>query len=505
MILPDYISQNAKLHPEKTAFYFKDEKTTFEELDDRIRHVAGGLTDLGLKKGSTVGLVLRNSPEFVIMSMALASIGAISVPINFLEKPEQIALILNDAKAEVIFASREFLGTVLTAAKKIKTVKHIILKDGAQEGIKEFKTLLESQPRPISTRIDEDDLVMLLYTSGTTGLPKGVMLTHKNLMANVDQCLSAIKVTSNDVFICLLPMFHSFAWTTCVLIPLKRGLPIVIMETLLPFDPVIRAIWKYKVTIFIGVPQIFSALCQKISGAKAFLVRLLNPVRLCISGAAPLPTTIFHRFKKTFKIPLIEGYGLTETSPVCALNPIEKIKMGTVGPALQGVSIEIHDDAGKLLSQGEVGEIWIKGDNVMKGYFQKPEETRDVLTPSRWLKTGDLGRLDEEGYLSIVDRKKDLIIVKGLNVYPQDVEKVISQHPKVSEVAVVGKLDPATGEETIRAFITLKEGAKAGKPEMMDLCRENLAPYKRPKEIIFLDKMPKNSLQKILKKDLRNL
>jgi len=505
MILPDLISQHSQTDPNKIAFIYKDEKISFGALDERITRLALGLKGIGVKKGTTFGIVLRNSPEFVIMTMALAKLGAVSVPINFLEKPEQIALILNDAKAFGILTSREFWGGVLTASQKIRTVKHIFLKDGQTEEARNFAELLQTPPKKIDAPVKEDDLMMLFYTSGTTGEPKGVMLSHKNFLENAEQCLSVIKVFDTDVFMCLLPMFHSFSWTTCVLIPLKRGLPTVIMESLLPFDPVIQAIWKHKVTIFIGVPQIFSALCQKIRGAKALLIRLLNPVRLCISGAAPLPASVFSRFEKTFKVPLIEGYGLTETAPVCTLNPIEKRKVSSVGLPLRGVEVEIHDDDGRNLPQGEVGEIWIRGPNVMRGYFHKRKETKEVLTKEGWLKSGDLGFLDKEGFLTIVDRKKDLIIVKGLNVYPQEIEKVIGKHPDIVEVAAVGKMDPETGEELIRAFVTLKEGASLKKSEIFDLCRENLAPYKRPKDIVVIDKMPKSSLQKILKKELRKL
>ncbi len=506
MILPDLVSITAKIHPSNPAIIFKDQVISYAELDQQVNHLALGLYELGIRKGDTVGLILRNSPEFVTMMMALAKLGAVSVPINFLEKAEHISRILNDARASAVLTSIEFLASVFQAQRHIKTLRHIILKEGFHEHTIDLKSLMTPAKAALpSTVLNEDDLVILLYTSGTTGQPKGVMLSHKNFLSNVTQCLSVIKINERDVFLCVLPMFHSFAWTTCVLLPLKCGLPIVVMDTLLPFESVIHAIWKHQVTIFIAVPQIFSALCQKITGAKAFLIRWLNPIRLCISGAAALPSAVLEKFQKTFAIPLIEGYGLTEAAPVCTLNPIEKIKPGTVGQALTGVELDIHDDQGHCLPQGQVGEIWVRGDNIMKGYYRKPEETKAVLSADGWLKTGDVGRLDKDGYLTIVDRKKDLIIVKGLNVYPHDIETVIAQHPHVHEVAVVGKLNPESGEEVIRAYITLKEEQALNKAEIHDLCRTNLAPYKRPKEIHILEKMPKSSLQKILKKELRAL
>jgi len=277
----------------------------------------------------------------------------------------------------------------------------------------------------------------------------------------------------------------------------------VIIESLLPFDPVIKSIWRHKVTLFVAVPQIYAALTARVSGAKAFLLLLLNPVRACICGAAPLPDHVRSAFEKTFALPFLEGYGLTEAAPVVTMNRMDKRKPHTVGPALPGVEISIRDDNGKALPQGNVGEIWIKGDNVMRGYYNKPQESKDAFAEDGWFKTGDMGRFDEEKFLSIVDRKKDLIIVKGLNVYPQEVENVILQDPGVDEVAVVGKVDPADGDETIRAFVTIKEGRTVEKTKLFELCRSRLAAYKIPKEILVIDEMPKNALQKILKKDLR--
>jgi long-chain acyl-CoA synthetase len=402
-----------------------------------------------------------------------------------------------------VLTSREFLKNVSAANVKVKSLKHIYLRDGSEGEAKDFSSLLKYPPWTGPETSKEDDLMMLLYTSGTTGLPKGVMLTHKNFLSNVNQCLAAIRLKPTDRFLCLLPLFHSFSWTTCMLTPLTLGSLIVIIETLLPFDPVIKAIWKYKITLFVGVPQIFGALSTKIKGAKAFVLKFLNPVRLCVSGAAPLPSSILKNFEKTFGIPLIEGYGLTEASPVVTLNPMDKRKIGTVGKPLPGVEIEIRDDQGKKVSTGQVGEIWIRGTNVMKGYYNNPAETKLVLTKEGWLKSGDLGKFDEEGYLAIVDRKKDLIIVKGLNVYPQEVEHVIAQSENVKEVAVVGKMDKETGEELIRAFVTARDGKTIDKAELFALCREELAAYKRPREIIVIDDMPKNALQKILKKELR--
>lgn len=498
MILADLIAPHAASNPDKPAFIFKDKVLTYKELNEQVLLCAQGLTKLGVKKGSTFALILRNCPEFVILSLALSKIGAVSVPINFMEKPERVSLILNDARAIGILTSKDFATSVQSAAKSVKTVKHIILREN-------FYDLFKHGPLKKGPLVKESDLMTLLYTSGTTGQPKGVMLSHKNFLANVNQCMEAIALKSSDKFLCLLPMFHSFSWTTCVLIPLKLGCTIVVIESLLPFDPVIKAIWEHKVTLFVGVPQIFGALAAKIHGAKALFIRLLNPVRMAISGAAPLPGPVYTTFNKNIGVPLLEGYGLTEASPVLCFNPEKKPKVGTVGLPIPGVQIQLRDDNGKKVKPGEVGEIWAKGDNIMQGYYRKAKETADAITKDGWLKTGDLGRFDEDGYLSIVDRKKDLIIVKGLNVYPQEIENVIEQVANVKEVAVVGKPDAETGEELIRAFVVAKDGTSIDKEAVLDACREHLAPYKRPKDVVILKELPKNALQKILKKELRKL
>ncbi|MCB4755779.1 MAG: long-chain fatty acid--CoA ligase [Elusimicrobia bacterium] len=503
MILPDIITQRAKAKKDAVAFLYRDEQITYAELETRILRCAQSLASLGVKKGTTFGLLLRNCPEFVILSMALGKLGGIAVPINFLEKPDRVSLILNDAGAFGILTSREFLATVLHAAGSVKSLKHIFQKDGDSREAPSFQNLLKSTPYRGPVLTQENDLAMLLYTSGTTGLPKGVMLTHGNFLANIEQGLAAIELSPKDKFLCLLPMFHSFSWTTCVLTPLRLGVPTVIIESILPFNPVIKYIWKHHVTIFVGVPQIFAALVQKITQAKAFVLRFLNPIRLCVSGAAPLSPAIHKNFEKLFGVPLLEGYGLTEAAPVATLNPLRGRKIGTVGRPLPGVDINIVDDDGHPVPPGEVGEIWIRGKNVMKGYYRKPRETKEVLTREGWLKTGDLGSFDADGYLTIVDRKKDLIIVRGLNVYPQEVEVVIAQDEDVRDVAVVGKKDRVTGDETIRAFVTLKEGKTLDKKRILSLCRQRLASFKIPKEIIVIDEMPKNAIQKILKKELR--
>jgi long-chain acyl-CoA synthetase len=296
-------------------------------------------------------------------------------------------------------------------------------------------------------------------------------------------------------------MFHSFAWTVCVLLPIYLGCKVVIMESIQPFGDVLKQIFKQRVSVFVAVPPIYAALLRI---PFWWPMRWINPLRLCVSGASALPVPVHEKFEKKFGVPLLEGYGLTEASPVVALNPEKKRLAGSIGKPLPGIELRIVGESGKEAPPGEVGEICIRGGNVMKGYYRQEEATREAfLDPERrWLRSGDLGYIDPEGYVHISDRKKDLIIVKGLNVYPKEVEDILLSHPAVQEAAVVGLADE-TGDELIRAFVTLKEGVQADKQELLKLCRSKLAPYKCPKDLEIRNDLPKNTLGKILKRALR--
>jgi long-chain acyl-CoA synthetase len=500
--LNEMLDHSVRAFPDAPAFFYKEQKLTYAELERKIALCAGGLSRLGIGKGDAFGVVLRNCPEFVVLFFALSRLGAVLVPVNFLEKGERMGFIFHDAEVKGCLTSREFLANVRQAQKQAPSLARIFLKDpGGTESA--FDALLEGPPAAGAAPVGPDDLSLLIYTAGTTGLPKGVMLTHRNFCANVESCRGAIELSREDRFMCLLPMFHSFAWTTNVLVPLSLGASTVVIESLLPFEPVMKAVWRHKVTLFCAVPPIFATLTQRIRGVKALLLRMLNPVRVAVSGAAALPGGVQRKFEKTFGIPLLEGYGLTEAAPVVALNPLHgERRPGTVGLPIPGVQVAILDDDENPVELGAVGEICVKGENVMKGYYKRPEETREAFTRDGWLKTGDLGKLDADGYLSIVDRKKDLIIVKGLNVYPQEIEAALLSHPSVGEAAAVGIQD-ATGDELIKAFVVLKEGLSADRAALMKVCREKLAPYKIPRDIELRKELPKNALGKILKKDLR--
>jgi long-chain acyl-CoA synthetase len=509
LTLTEIIDRQAKDNPKSPAFVFKKQATSCAELQTKTERWAAVLSSRGVKSGDTFGLVMRNSPEFIITFFALIRLGARAVPVNFLLKADEITYIFEDAGVVGVITQPPFLGQILEARKKLSKLRHVIV-TGEGRGVKgeggiDYFDELMKNVSPVSlppSPLNPDDIAMIIYTSGTTGKPKGAMLSQGNFIANAEQCIAMVKSLSRkDTFICLLPMFHSFAWTVCVIIPLYLGCKIVIVESIQPFGDVIKQIFKERISIFVAVPPIYAALLRV---PFWWPMRFINPLRLCISGAAALPTPVHQKFEKKFGIPLMEGYGLTEASPVVTLNPEDKRMPGSIGKALPGLELKFVNEAGKPVAPSEVGEICIRGGNVMKGYYHQDEATREAFLDKdhQWLRSGDLGYVDPEEYVHISDRKKDLIIVKGLNVYPKEVEDVLLEHPAVQDAAVVGILDE-TGDEIIRAFVTLKEGAQVDKQELLKLCRGKLASYKCPKDLEIRKELPKNTLGKILKRELR--
>jgi len=503
--LNEMLARSVERSGNRPAFIFKGQETSFSELADAIERCAAGLAELGIGKGDTFGIVMRNCPEFVILAFALSRLGAIAVPVNQLEKAERIAYIFNDAEVKGCLTSKVFLNTIHEVQEMVPTLRHIFLRETGGDEPSLESIYRHPLPETAGPEVAPDDLALLIYTAGTTGLPKGVMLTHRNMLFCVESCLIAFDLNEKDRVMCVLPMFHSFAWTTNVILPLRLGATTVVIESLLPFQPAIKQLWKHKVTLVCCVPQVYSTLVQHVHGPKALLLRLLNPLKMAISGAAPLPAHVQVKFEKTFGTALLEGYGLTEAAPVVSVNPRYGIhKPGTVGLPLPGIDVKIVDDDENELETYEIGEVLVNGANVMVGYYKQPEATAEAFSADGWLKTGDLGFLDSDGYLTLVDRKKDLIISKGLNIYPAEVEAALITHPAVAEVAVIGVRDES-GDESVRAFIVLEPEASVKPRELIAHARPSLASYKVPRDVVFLDELPKNALGKVLKKDLREM
>lgn len=463
------------------AFIYRKNAITYEELRNLTQKFAYYLYLNGIGRDDRIAVVSRNSPYFVAISFAAFKLGAVVVPVNFMSKKNEIKYFIDKTDAKICFYQKEF-------EKNIPDVKKV-----------EIESILNDlKATDTPTLYDENLTAFIIFTSGTVGEPKGVVLSHKNFHTNVLQCIDALNVDRSFNFMCLLPMFHTFAWTTCVLIPLYIGTKTLIVESVFDFKKHLKDIYSHRITAILGVPPIFHAL-SKVKGVKKWILKfLLSRVKFCVSGAAKLPLSVLEEFEKKFKIPLLEGYGLSEASPVVSVNRLDSRKHGSVGKPLKGIEVKILDENENPATEGE---ICIKGENVFKGYHLNEEETKKAFTKDGFLKTGDIGKI-VDGFLYILDRKKDIIIVKGMNVYPNEIEENVLDIPGVVEAAAVGIPDES-GDEKIVLYI--KESKPVDTELIKSKLKKALAPYKLPKEIIKIDEMPKNAMQKILKRELRRL
>ncbi len=480
---------------------FGKQKMTFQQLNESVNKAAYGLQTLGLEKGDRVGILSENCPEYIIGYFAAAKLGGIAVPINSFLTGSEVKYIANDCQIKVLLASQKFLKTVQPVLSQMESIKHIVVMDDAnQTEHTAFTKLLESgSAENVRADVTDEDLAVFIYTSGTTGYPKGAMLTHKNLVSNVKDSTEAIQIVSTDKLLLFLPMFHSFTFTVCVLIPVFTGATIVLLGSVKSLDEIKNAILFDRVTVFIGVPAVFNVLASKPTPK---ILKYISAIKFFVSGSAPLPAPVIGKIEEKFGSPLCEGYGLSEASPVVSVNPRFGVrKVGSVGPPIPHVEVKIVDAELKELPIGETGELAIKGPNVMKGYYNLPEATKETLV-DEWLLTGDIARLDEDRYIYIVDRKKDMLLVRGINVYPREIEETLYTHPKIAECAVIGVPDESKGEVP-KAFIVVREGETLTEREVRDFCKQHLAAYKLPKYIEFRPSLPKSATQKIMKRDLR--
>ncbi|MDP2943693.1 MAG: long-chain fatty acid--CoA ligase [Candidatus Omnitrophota bacterium] len=504
--LGELLRASATKHPAKVAIVFGQKKIHYRMLNELTDRIAAGLVGLGIKKQDKVGIFLDNCPEFVIGYFAIIKSGGTAVPINYMFKMEEAKFILQDCAATCLITSPAYIAMAEELRIRVDSLKYIITTAKIKEGILDLNSLKKDNPEilnKISTA--PSDLAVILYTSGTTGFPKGAMLSHYNLISNAMDSAQAIKATHKDTFICILPLFHSFAATVCMNLPLVVGAKIVIMKSVRPFKRLIRAVRKNRVSVFVAVPSIYNIL-KDIKLPKIFnspLIKFFNPIRLCISGAAALPVETFTGFEKRFRIPLMEGYGLTEASPVVTLNPLKGVrKAGSIGLALsKNIELKIVNDKSETIGVEEIGELLVKGPTIMGGYYKQKEASAEVLKDG-WLATGDMAKSDQDGYIYIVGRKKEMVNVRGLNVYPREIEEVLYQNPKIKEAAVIGIADAHKGEVPM-GFVVLKEGEMAGEHEIIQYLRERLASYKIPKYIEFRTSLPKNTSGKILKRVLK--
>jgi len=464
---------------------------TYAELDQRSARLAALLSERGVEQGDRVGVMLPNVPEFPIAYYGVLRAGGVVVPMNVLLKRREIAFYVEDSGADLLLAWHGFCAEA---------------RDGAAEAGAE---LIEVEPASFAALLDAhepsaelapsaaEDTAVILYTSGTTGSPKGAELTHANLSRNADVASrTTCKVDQGDIVLGALPLFHSFGQTVSMNASLRVGATLALLPR---FDPeeALATMQRERVTHFYGVPTMFGALLHH-PGREGFDTSSLGT---CITGGASMPVEVLRGFEQAFDSVVLEGYGLSETSPVASSNhPDRERKPGSIGTPIEGVEMRVVNESDEPVAQGEVGEIVIRGHNIMKGYWRRPEATEEAMRGG-WFHSGDMARVDEEGYFFIVDRKKDLIIRGGYNVYPREVEEVLYEHPKIREAAVLGVPHDEWGEE-IGAAVVLREGEQLEPEEVSAYVKERIAAYKYPRLVWFLDELPKRPTGKILKREI---
>ena len=483
---------------EYEALAFEGRRITNMDQHRAASRVAHALVRLGVQPGDRVVVMLPNCPQVMQSYGGILRVGAVIVPVIFLLGETEVAHIVADSEAKVVITSSDMVGKIEKQIGVLPNLRHVLLVDGGGEGgLRSFEeeTSGESDRFEVVPR-GEGDLAVILYTSGTTGTPKGVALSHANLESNARASASLFELDRERWSVGVLPLSHSYGLTV-----MNAGHILGTRSALLRwFNPeeVLKAIQEFRAEAMSGVPTMFMYLLNY-PGASAYDT---STMRAWGSGAAPLPVELVEPFERRFGGKLLEGYGLTEASPVVSAHRLSGVrKLGSVGQPIPGVTVSIRDDDDRALPTDEVGEVCVQGPNVMLGYYRNPEETAKTIRGG-WLRTGDMGRLDADNYLYIVERKKDLIIRGGFNIYPRDVEEALYAFPAVAEAAVIGLPDTLMGEEVV-AFVVLKPGQAATADEVAGFCQTRLAKYKCPKEIRFVDALPKSPVGKILRKELR--
>ena len=489
--LANQFTEIVRTNPNKTAIFWGESEFSFGHAHSVAKCLANRLKDqFELQSGDRVALWLKNCPEFVFSLFGVLLGEGVVVSINSFLTPDEVGYIVEDCGAKVIISEASMAeGT----SKLVKDNPELHVIEVESLGQMESNDALDCSPLEQTP----EDLALIIYTSGTTGKPKGAMLSNHNLMSNVEAIVEAADIVSEDRMAVLLPMFHSFTMTVGLLLPMTRGLSIVAIKSLNPPKNIIAEIIQHRATVMPAIPQLYRAFVNVTLPSDL-------PLRVCFSGAAPLPIEVLNAFNENVGIPLLEGYGLSETSPVACMNPLYgERKAGSVGLPIRGVEFQIRNDDGSVLPVDEPGEICIKGHNVMMGYWNNPEATEASIKDG-WLLTGDIGHLDDDGYLYITDRKKDMLLVNGINVYPREVEEVIYQFEGVSEAAVVGINDPRKGDLVVACIVPNKEN-NIDEPALKGFLKTKLAAYKLPRKVMIMEVLPRNATGKILKTKLREI
>jgi long-chain acyl-CoA synthetase len=503
--LASLLEQSTRRDPSKLAVIFDDYRLRYGEVNGAANKVANALVALGVQKGDKVALMLPNTPHFPICYYGILKAGATVVPLNVLFKRGEVAYHLEDSDAVALIAWEGFAPEAAAGFAKSETCRHLVIvqapgSDNAlPEGAHGLNALLaQHEPTFDTVQTMPDDTAVILYTSGTTGRPKGAELTHFNMFANAMIANDKLFGMGPEVIaLCALPLFHSFGQTCIMNCVFYAGGTISLIPR---FEPVkaMEIMQRDHVSYFAGVPTMYFYLLNHPDAGKYDL----SSLRFCSSGGAAMPVEVMHAFNKRHGVTILEGYGLSETSPVASFNHLDRApKPGSIGTPIWGVQMRCVDAEGREVPTGEMGEIAIRGHNVMKGYYKRPEATAEAIR-NGWFHTGDLARVDEDGYFFIVDRIKDMILRGGFNVYPREIEEVLYGHPAIAEAAVIGVRDEALGEE-VKAVVAFKPGKSASEAELIDYCKERLAAYKYPRSVEVRETLPKTASGKILKRELQ--
>ncbi len=568
MTLGEMLERSGEKYPDKIALVYKEQRVTYKQLNSDANRLGRALNALGVGSNDKVGVLMPNCPEFVMSVFAALKAGAVFVPLNGLLTGRELAYVVNNSDAKVLIAAPPYDGVLAMLKPQLPKVEHILTLDDdtEEDDLTPFKAMMGAyDDSNLKPTVNLTDPAAIYYSSGTTGLPKGAMLSHVNILSSTVAIGKAVDASRRDVPLCCLPMFHTLAMTACVMVPIFAGMTNILLETFLP-QPVLKGFSDWKVTIFVGVPTMFAVLANMPNLSRYDVSNL----RLGYVGGAPLTSAIAEKFESKFPAPLYEGYGLSECAPLVSVNPLGNRKIGSIGKAADRVTWKIADKNGKELPRNSVGEIVVSGPNVMIGYYNNDEATKEsikgeeaiivtnealtnyqknnlpadivkelatfrgkkytnenfflstlekrigkealdqhremILTYSRqrWFLTGDLGYMDDDGFVFIADRKKDMIIVGGENVYPKEVENVLTQHPGIEDAGVIGIEDSIRGEIP-KAYIVPKLGAAIDEKDVLEFCRQHLAAYKVPRSIEVIDEIPKNITGKILKRTLRRI
>ena len=505
LTIASILAESAVRHADRTAVVLGDLRLTYAQLWAHSKQYAAVLREKGIGPGDKVAMLLPNTPHFPLAYFGTLALGAVAVPVHALLKSEEIQYVLEDSGAKVLICAAPLLGEGAKGAELAGIpVLAVMDSPGGVEGDATLERIdaaaLQAQPIEALVPREPEDTAVILYTSGTTGTPKGAEITHLNVMMNVlSSATYSFDISADDVVLGCLPLFHTFGQTCCMNTAFFVGASIVLLPR---FDgaQALELLVKEQCTIFMGVPTMYIGL---LGAAKTSELR--PTLKSALSGGAALPVPVLEQFTEVFGTEVLEGYGLTETSPVATFNQVGfPPKAGTVGKQIWGVEVEVAkaevEESIELLPTGELGEIVVRGHNVFKGYLNKPEETSKAIVDG-WFRTGDLGTKDEEGYVSIVDRKKDMIIRGGYNVYPRDVEEVLLRHPAVGQVAVIGLPHPSHGEE-VTAVVVRSGDDEATEEQIIAWSKEKLAAYKYPRRVLFADAFPLGPSGKVLKREL---